>query len=209
MMTEITQLLLSLAVILGSPYISYQQKIEIANQVIPFAESFIRQEIVPEFVPRQYRGYIVEAAEHTEIPVGTLAKLFKAENTNMWEVDLRGTADADDIGMTQLSPVAIKEITTERGEYPSFFEQNFNEEFNITNPRHQFLGAAVYLNYLKQFALPKEGIKDPMLRDILLSYNLGAKGYAMVELDESGDIDRSRYTRYENLLYGYDVINKI
>ena len=122
---------------------------------------------------------------------------------NNWNVNLRGTADKDDIGMTQLSPVAIREITVQRGRNLSFFEQNFNEKFDITQPRHQILGAAVYLNYLKQFALPKEGIQNPELRDILLSYNLGARGYSVVKL---GGIDY-RYMRYEKLLREYGVIN--
>ena len=206
----ITQLLLSLTLILGSQELTDSQKIELSNQVIPQVEAYIKQEtqltlekIVPEFVPDEYKKYIIEASNHSKIPVETLSKLFKAENMNNWDVNLRGTADKDDVGITQLSPIAIREITIKRGRYTGFFEQNFGEKFDITKPRHQILGAAVYLNYLKQFALPNEGVNNPELRDILLSYNLGAKGYSMVKLE---GIDY-RYLRYEKLLREYEVIN--
>ena len=203
----IIQLLLSLTIVLGNPGLTDLQKIEISNQVIPQVEEYINQvaseKSVPEFVPEEYRKYILEASKHSKIPVETLSKLFKAENTNNWDVNLVGKADKDDIGMTQLSPIAIREITISRGRNLGFFEQNFKERFDITNPRHQILGAAVYLNYLKQFALPKEGIPNPELRDILLSYNLGARGYSVVKL---GGIDY-RYMRYEKLLREYGVIN--
>src|SRR3990167_5227328 len=125
----ITQLLLSLTLILGSQDLTDLQKIELSNQVIPQVEAYINQEIqlalertVPKFVPDEYKKYIIEASNHSKIPIETLSKLFKAENMNTWDVNLIGMADKDDIGITQLSPIAIREITIQRGRYLSFFE---------------------------------------------------------------------------------------
>lgn len=151
-------------------------------------------------VPQEYRPYIMEASKHTKIPPAKLRAQFGMENAESWNPQLKGYLDPEDYGMTQLNPTAIEEITKPRAGGKSFFEQNFNEKFDIENPRHQILGSAVYMNWLRQFALPEQGIKNPTDEDVSIAYNMGAKRYARTIGGGGDGEDNRKLEKYKELL---------
>ena len=128
----------------------------------------------PENVPQEYRSYVEEASNHIGIPTDTLVKLINTENAQ-WNPKQKGVVSPDDYGITQMSSSAVKSITGSRGR--NYFKDNYGEEFDKENPRHQILAMGVHLNAMKQFDFPKFGINNPTLEDLLLSYNLGVEGY--------------------------------
>lgn len=149
-------------------------------------------------VPSQYASVMVQAAKHTGIPEDTMARHFNAENMGLWDSKQIGKADPTDFGVTQLNPSGVSMIngTAYKGG-TNFFKQNFGHEFDRTNGNDQILGAATYLNWLKQYGLPAAGIKNPKLKDQLLAYNMGPTGYA-ASLAPNAPADlvtrRERYT---------------
>lgn len=128
-------------------------------------------------VPMQYRGAVTAAAAHTGIPAGKLAGQFLSENGGNWDPALRGRADPTDMGVTQLNPIAIQTITGAKGG-ANYFQSNYGRPFDATNPTDQILGAGVYLNWLRQYALPAAGIKNPTDEQVMTAYNTGAQGLA-------------------------------
>jgi hypothetical protein len=148
-------------------------------------------------VPPEYVPYIQEASKHTGIPVEQLASQFNSENGGNWSPTLRGKKDKTDLGITQLNPIAVATITGKNGG-TNYFKNNYGEEFDPTNPRHQILGSGVYMNYLRQAALPAAGIKNPTTTDVMTSYNTGAAGYAKAKAGNS--TKQARMRTYQNLL---------
>lgn len=150
-------------------------------------------------VPPEYAGAMTTASKHTGYPVTTLANHFAAENGGNWDPTLKGKADPNDFGITQLNPSAIKTITGTNGGQ-NYFKQNFGHEFNPADGNDQILASAVYLNWLKQFGLPSAGIKNPTPKDVFTSYNTGAQGYAD-SIGPNGDKAKQQRTRtYQALL---------
>jgi len=161
-------------------------------------------------VPKQFAGAVSRAAAHTGIPMDTVIRHFTAENGGVWDPTLRGRQDPNDFGVTQLNPLAVGAITgTGYKGAPDFFRQNFGRAFNPTSGDDQILGAAVYLNRLRQFDLPEAGIKKPTNKDVLLSYNLGARNYAASLQPNAPAEIVARRERYERLLkkHGIDLTN--
>ena len=149
-----------------------------------------------EGVPEEYRIPIAVASVHMGTSVGQLVKHFTAENGGDWDSKLVGRADPNDKGVTQLSPQAINTING-KDSGVNFFKNNFGEDFDIENPQHQVLGAAVFMNWLKQYGLPEAGLSNPTDSDVALAYNMGAKGYVDAV---KGKGDKKRLKRYRDLL---------
>lgn len=132
-------------------------------------------------VPQEYQDTILKVADHTGMSINSIVQHLYAENGGNWDPKLKGIADPNDTGMSQLSKDAIKEITKPRGKNGNFFEQNYGHPFDIKDGHDQLLGYGVYMNYLKNFALPIDAkIKNPTERDVQLAYNLGATGLQRV-----------------------------
>lgn len=148
-------------------------------------------------VPAQYAGAVAQASQHTGIPVPQLAGQFNAENGGNWSPTLRGRADPTDYGITQLNPVAIQTITGKTGGR-NYFKDNYGHEFNENDATDQILGSGVYLNYLRQFALPAAGVNSPSNAAVMTAYNTGAQGYAKAQAGDAAA--KARATAYQGLL---------
>jgi hypothetical protein len=160
-------------------------------------------------VPEELRPIMVRAAKHTGMDVSKLRAQFGGESHESWDPKTRGWQDPTDIGISQLNlNEAVPEITQPRGENGSYWDQNFGNEygpFDINNATHQILGAAIYLNWLRNDALPEAGIKNPTDEDVSIAYNMGAGRYAKVKSGRGDGDDLERYNGYKGLLerHGY------
>lgn len=125
-------------------------------------------------LPSEYEDAVVETSLHTNIPVSTIVKLLYQES----KFDKEAEGTTGDYGLSQLTKPAIDTITGKsRGR--NYFKDNYGEEFNLKDTTHQILAAGIYLNWLKQFGLPKSKtnpIKNPTTRDLLAAYNGGPDG---------------------------------
>jgi hypothetical protein len=157
----------------------------------------------PEKVTPELQDAFQRTSKHTNMPVETLVNLTSAEHGGTWDPTTKGIADPLDYGLTQLNPSAIAIITGKKKGTRNYFKDNFGEDFDINNPVHQILGMGVYHNYNRQFALPEAGITNPTDRDVIMSYNLGARGYAETV---SGKRPDKRFKRYEDYMIKNNVI---
>lgn len=148
-------------------------------------------------VPDQYQDAVRKASVHSRIPESNLSAQFNSENGGNWDPKLRGRADPTDFGVTQLNPIAIQTITGKNGGR-NYFRDNYGQEFNPADANHQILAAGIYLNYLRQFALPAAGIKNPTDQDVMTAYNTGAQGYANAKNGDQAASKRAR--NYQSLL---------
>lgn len=128
-------------------------------------------------VPTPFRGAVMAASQHTNIPAAKLAAQFASENGGKWDPSLRGKTDPSDFGVTQLNPIAVQTITGGKGGQ-NYFKSNYGREFEPANATDQILGAGVYLNWLRQFGLPAAGIKNPTDEQVMTAYNTGPTGLA-------------------------------
>lgn len=147
-------------------------------------------------VPEEFREFVAVASEHTGLPASDFAKLMKSENAS-FDPTKKGLKDPDDFGLTQLSPEAVSDITSQRGR--DYFKDNFGVDFNIENPQHQILGAAVLMNLQQQFDFPKFGIPDTR-KNRLLAFNLGGKRLSSILNGNGSSKDRDRMQGYLDLL---------
>lgn len=131
-------------------------------------------------VPAEFGDAMKEYSNHTTVPLDTAARQFTAENGGVWSPTLRGHVDKNDFGVTQLNPQGVAVITGKS--FPgaqNYFKQIYGHEFNSKSGHDQILASGVLMNHLKQFDLPQYGIDKPTTADVLMSYNMGAKNYAM------------------------------
>lgn len=149
--------------------------------------------------PDEYAESIVRAADHTGFTPEQIVKHLTAENGGKWDPKLKGRADPTDKGISQLNPVAIKTITGEGGGR-NYFKDNWGHELDPNNGNDQILAAATYLNWLKQFGLPKAGMKDPSDKAVFTAYNTGAKGYVESQQPDATSSRKNRARGYEDLL---------
>lgn len=148
-------------------------------------------------VPAHLRGAVLAASAHTGYPAHALASQFVAENGGNWDPALVGRADPRDKGVTQLNPIALKTITGSEGGR-NYFKDNYGRDFEAHSPSDQILAAGVYLNWLRQFALPAAGIKNPTMQQVMTAYNTGAQGAANAAAGSSTAQDRASI--YQHLL---------
>ena len=151
-------------------------------------------------VPTTMIDTVKQAVEHTGIKLDKVINHMKAENGGKWDPTLVGHADPTDRGVTQLNPMAINILSGKSGPMVNFFKNNFGHDFDINNVTDQILGYATYMNWLKQSALPEQGIKNPTNNDAMLAYNLGAKGLADIKNKTADATTTARYARYYSLL---------
>ena len=185
----------------------------ISAQPAPLEPDYSAFDHIPEgfskAVPGELRGSMMEAAQHAGISPGNLRAQFGGESQESWDATTTGWMDPTDIGITQLNKhKAIPEITAPRGKNGSFWEQNYGKQygkFDSTNPHHQILGAGIYMSYLRQFALPEQGITNPTTEAVSMAYNLGAANYAKVINGTATQKIKDRYNDYKDLLkrHGY------
>lgn len=173
------------------------------SDIIPAPAAHLSYQAKPSLpsltgVPAQYAPTVQQASIHTGIPAQQLADQFNAENGGNWNPALKGRRDPTDFGITQLNPVAIKTITGKSPGGVNFFKNNYGHDFDPTNANDQILASGVYLNYLKSYALPEAGIKNPSTTDVMTSYNTGARGYANAQAGNTTAQARAR--RYTDLL---------
>lgn len=148
-------------------------------------------------VPSIWVSAVQKAAQHTGYDPTVLAKHFNSENGGKWDPELSGRADPTDRGITQLNPTAISTITGKTGGR-NYFKDNYGHEFNPTNGEDQILASGVYLNWLKNNALPAAGVHNPQPAAVFTAYNTGAEGYA-----KNPNSPRAR--RYQELLANHDL----
>jgi len=148
-------------------------------------------------VPEEYRDAFASLAEHTGRPPEQLVNYINAENGYNWNPELKGKIDPRDYGITQLTPDAVKTISgglrADNTPGPNYFQQNFNEKFDIKNPTHQIIGAGVYMNYVEQ-TLESLGVINPTMTEIALGYNLGPNGFKAL-LDGRASLPTKRKVR--------------
>lgn len=149
--------------------------------------------------PAEYASAVARASEHTGLSVQQLVSHFESENGGKWDPNLRGRADPTDRGITQLNPSAVATITGQGGT-TNFFKNNFGHDFNAANGEDQILGAATYLNWLRQFGLPGYGLKNPTDKDVFTAYNTGAKGYVQSLGKNAPKARVERARSYQSLL---------
>lgn len=125
-------------------------------------------------VPDQYAPDVQSAVSHTGMATSTLVGDINAENGGRWVPTLRGV-NPSDVGITQLNTGpkgAIAAMTkTNPGTGTNFFQQTWGHPFNIANGSDQIKLQANYLNYLRQYLLPGQGIKNPTDQQVLAAYN--------------------------------------
>lgn len=166
-----------------------------------------KEEEAAKSVPASMIGTIKKAMEHTGINLDKVINHMKAENGGKWDPNLVGNADPTDRGVTQLNPIAIGILEGTTGPKVDFFQQNFGHKFDINNVDDQILGYATYMNWLKQYALPEQGIKNPTNNDAMLAYNLGAKGLSEIKNKTADATTTARYARYYSLLKQNDALD--
>lgn len=148
-------------------------------------------------VPAEYAPTVVQASQHTGYPTTMIANHLASENGGNWDPKLKGRADPSDFGISQMNPVAVKDITANANGH-DYFKENWGHDFNPSDGHDQILAAATYLNYLKQFGLPAAGIKNPTPQQVFTSYNTGAQGYAQSLNGNKAKVQRAR--TYQTLL---------
>lgn len=166
-----------------------------------------KEEEAAKSVPASMIGTIKKAMEHTGINLDKVINHMKAENGGKWDPNLVGNADPTDRGVTQLNPIAIGILEGTTGPKVDFFQQNFGHKFDINNVDDQILGYATYMKWLKQYALPEQGIKNPTNNDTMLAYNLGAKGLSEIKNKTADATTTARYARYYSLLKQNDALD--
>lgn len=125
-------------------------------------------------VPPQYYDAVQSAVSHTGMPTSTIVAQINAENGGNWDPQLRGKANPNDVGITQLnsSPTgAIAEMTKTLPNGSNFFQQTWGHPFNIGSGNDQIKMQANYLNYLRQYLLPSMGMKNPTDAQVIAAYN--------------------------------------
>lgn len=166
-----------------------------------------KEEKAAKSVPASMIDTVKKAMEHTGMNLDKVINHMKAENGGSWDPKLVGHADPTDRGVTQLNPMAIGILEGTTGPKIDFFKQNFGHKFDINNVNDQILGYATYMNWLKQYALPEQGIKNPTNNDAMLAYNLGAKGLSEIKNKTADATTTARYARYYSLLKQNDALD--
>jgi hypothetical protein len=180
-------------------------------------DKYTREDSTPQLTPQEEKAIkivpenmidaVKKAVEHTGMKIDKVINHMKAENGNDWRPELVGKADPTDKGVTQLNTRAIDIISGKTGPMVDFFKQNFGHTFDINNVNDQILGYATYMNWLRQYALPEAGIKNPTTNDVMLAYNLGAKGLSEVKNKTADATTTARYARYYSLLKANNALD--
>lgn len=140
----------------------------------PTSTQDIRTQIAKkDGAPEAYARAFAMASQHTGYPVRMLIAHAKAENGGVWNPALRGRRDPSDLGITQMNPIAWSSINGKDGG-KNYFKDHWGHDADPANGQDQILGAATYLNHLKQFDLPARGVKAPNAQNVFTAYNTGA-----------------------------------
>lgn len=180
----------------------------VAEEKVKEVPKVSKEEIQKKGVPSKFSEAVITAADHIGTNVNKVINHLNAENGKDWNVNLRGHADPTDRGISQLNPVAVNILTGKTGPKVNYFKKHFGQNFDINNGEHQILGYSVYINWLKQFALPKAGVKNPTVEDAMIAYNTGAEGLAHVKNGTATSTEKDRYNRYYNLLKKHGVFSE-
>lgn len=120
-------------------------------------------------VPSQYQQPVEDDINHTGMGTSTILGMLKNENGGNWSPTLRGQQNPNDVGPAQIntSPTGAG---AELAKTP-YFQNAYGHPFNVNNGGDNVRGMGVYLNYIKQYLLPAQGIKNPTDEQVIGAYN--------------------------------------
>lgn len=120
-------------------------------------------------VPAQYQQPVEDDINHTGMGTSTILGMLKNENGGNWSPTLRGQQNPNDLGPAQIN-TGPTGAGAELAKTP-YFQNAYGHPFNVNNAGDNIRGMGVYLNYIKQYLLPAQGIQNPTDEQVIGAYN--------------------------------------